>query len=107
MINYCAGNSLQFQCFLFKIQQVLNSVLPVLIALGVIYFVWGVVQYVINDSEEAKKKGKDRMIFGIIGLAIILSLWGLVYIIVDTFNLDYAAPDPSELNQLLPPFPRP
>ena len=105
MINYCAGSPIAY--FLCKVQQIFNAVLPVLIALGVVYFVWGVVQYVIGDSEEAKNKGKERMIFGIGGLAIILSLWGLVYIIVDTFGLEDAAPDPSELNQLLPPFPRP
>lgn len=70
-----------------KIHQILNSVLPVLVALGVVYFVWGVVQYVIADGEEAKKTGKDRMIYGIIGFAVIVGLWGLVNIVVTTFDL--------------------
>jgi len=73
--------------FLCQIQDLLGSVLPVLIALGVVYFVWGVVQYVIYDSEEAKTKGKNRIIFGIIGLAVVVAMWGLVYVLVDTFNL--------------------
>ncbi len=68
-----------------KIQGLLNSIIPVLVSLGIIYFVWGVVMYVIADDEEAKKSGKDRIVFGIIGLAVIVSLWGLVNIVVETF----------------------
>ena len=68
-------------------QQILNSIIPVLVALGVVYLVWGIVQYVINDSEEAKKKGKDRIIYGIIGLTVIAGLYGLVNIVINTFNL--------------------
>jgi hypothetical protein len=71
-----------------KAQQLLNSVIPILIALGVVYFVWGVVQYVIADGEEAKSKGKDIMIYGVIGFAVIIGLWGFVNIIVKTFGFE-------------------
>ena len=64
-----------------------NAFVPVFIAFGVLYFVWGVVQYVISDEEEAKKKGRDRMIYGIIGLAVIIGLWGLVNLVRNTFGL--------------------
>ncbi|MBU0999078.1 pilin [Patescibacteria group bacterium] len=75
-----------------QFKQILNSIIPLLVALGVVYFVWGVVQYVIADGEEAKKKGKDRIIYGIIGFAVIVGLWGLVNIIVKTFDLSASAP---------------
>jgi hypothetical protein len=87
---------------LCKVSGVLNSTLPVLITLGVVYFVWGVVQYVIGDSEEAKTKGRDRIIFGIIGLAVILVVWGLVYVLLNTFNIGGQAPTREQLNTLLP-----
>jgi len=48
-----------------------------LLALGVVYFVWGVVTYVIASDEEAKKTGRDRIIYGIIGLAVIIGVWVL------------------------------
>lgn len=73
-----------------RIGQILNAVLPVMITLAVVYFVWGVVSYMIGNDEEAKKRGKDKVIYGIIGLAIIVSVWGLVNILVDTFGLDMA-----------------
>jgi hypothetical protein len=71
-------------------QQLINSIVPLLLALGVVYFVWGVVQYMIADGEEAKKKGKDVIIYGIIGFAVIIGLWGLVNIVVNTFGLSGA-----------------
>jgi hypothetical protein len=71
-----------------RIGTILNSVAPILIALGVIFFIWGVVQYMIGGNEEAKKKGRDKIIYGLIGLVVIVSMWGLVGIIKTTFGLD-------------------
>ncbi len=73
---------------LCRIQQILNSVVPVLIALGVVYFIWGVVSYMIGGDEEAKKKGRDKIIYGIIGLAVIIAVWGLVKILTNTFGVN-------------------
>ena len=73
---------------LCKFGQLMNAVVPVLIALAVLYFVYGVVSYVISDDEEAKSKGRDRIIFGVIGLAVILGLWGLVNLLRNTFGLN-------------------
>ena len=70
-----------------QIQNILNSIIPVLVSLGVVYFIWGVVKYVIADGEEAKKKGKDIMIYGVIGFTVIVGLWGFVNILVNTFGL--------------------
>jgi hypothetical protein len=72
---------------LCRIGQFLNAVVPVLIALAVVYFIWGVISYVISNDEEAKKAGRDRIIFGIIGLAVIVAMWGLVDILTRTFGV--------------------
>src|SRR3989338_3837023 len=83
---------------LARISNFFSAVLPVLISLGVIYFVWGVVQYFIGEGEEAKTKGRDRIIYGIIGLAVIISIWGLVAIITNTFGVGgQSAPDVTNL----------
>ena len=80
------GNTIQG--LLCKISELLNAVLPVLIALGVVYFVWGVVQFVISDDEEAKTAGRNRIVFGVIGLAVIIGVWGLVNLVRNTFGLN-------------------
>ncbi len=71
--------------FLCIASNLLNKVVPVLVILGVVYFVWGVVQYVISDDEEAKSSGRNRIIAGIIGLAVIIGMWGLVRALTNTF----------------------
>jgi len=74
--------------YLCQIGRILNSVVPVLIALGVVFFVYGVVTYVIASDEEAKSTGRNRMIFGIIGMVAIVGMWGLVNVLRNTFGLN-------------------
>lgn len=83
----CPGTAGTLTAIICYVGDILNTLVPVLILLGVTYFVWGVVRYVIADGEEAKKKGKDIIIYGIIGLTVIVSLWGLVGIVRNTFGL--------------------
>jgi hypothetical protein len=85
----CTGGQITtIQSLICKLNEILGAILPLLIALGVVYFVWGVVSYVISSDEEAKTAGRDRMIWGIIGLVIIVGLWGLVRIVTNTFGLN-------------------
>ena len=76
------------QSVICTVGNILDTLIPILVVLGVVYFVWGVVTYVISSDEEAKKAGKDRMIYGIIGLVVIVAMWGLVGIVKRTFDLD-------------------
>jgi hypothetical protein len=69
---------------------VINTILvPVLIAIAFIVFLWGVYKYFIwgaaNESEKAD--GRKFAMWGIIGFVIILSLWGLVNLVMGTFGL--------------------
>ncbi|KKP87892.1 MAG: hypothetical protein UR91_C0033G0003 [Candidatus Nomurabacteria bacterium GW2011_GWC2_35_8] len=73
------------QSVICKVNEIVGSIVPVLIALGLVYFVWGVIQYMIGTEEETKKGGKGKIIYGIIGLAVIVGVWGLVNILKTTF----------------------
>jgi hypothetical protein len=70
-----------------KVGEFLKSLIPLIVALGMVYFIWGVVQYMIGGGEEAKTEGRNRIIYGLIGFAIIAGMWGLVTIVVNTFGL--------------------
>lgn len=73
---------------LVTVEDILNALIPIIITLGVIYFMWGVIQYTTGKSDDAKKEGRDRMIFGIIGLFVIVSIWGLVNLVSTTFDIE-------------------
>ena len=69
------------------VSRIIGYIIPVLISLAVVYFVWGVIQYTVSTDEEAKKKAKSGIIQGLIGLFIILSFWGIVRVIQNTFGV--------------------
>lgn len=80
-----SGTNLQF--IICRISELLNTIVPILIILGVIFFIYGVITYVISNDEEAKSRGRDLMIYGLIGLLVIVSMWGLVAILKNTFGI--------------------
>ncbi len=84
------GNNPKFQNLLQYIVCIINtSVIPLIFALALVIFVWGVVQFVINTDDEVKKtKGKQFMIWGIIALTVMVSVWGLVAILGNTFGVN-------------------
>jgi uncharacterized membrane protein len=76
----------------------LNTLIPILITLGVVYFIWGVIKYVTAKDPDAQKEARSVMISGIIGLFVIVSIWGLVNLISNTFGVGGGAgapPPPS------------
>ncbi len=65
-------------------------VVPVLITIAVIYFVWGVIQFMTTSEEEAKKMGRTKIINGLIGLFVIVAFWGIIAIVKRTFGVGNA-----------------
>ncbi len=65
-----------------------NLVTYFLVALAVIFIIWNVVFFLIKGSsdETARKNAIKAIISGIVGLFIILSIWGLVNILIGTFR---------------------
>jgi hypothetical protein len=74
---------------------VINNILvPVLIALAFIVFLWGVYKYYIYgaDNEAERTTGHQFILWGVIGFVVILSLWGLVNLVMGTFGLTTGRP---------------
>ncbi len=76
-----------------RIASIGNVVVYLLVALAVVYIVWATVQYIMmGDSGEGRREAGMRIMWGIVGLAIIVSIWGLVNILLNTFATDYTTP---------------
>jgi succinate dehydrogenase/fumarate reductase cytochrome b subunit len=65
----------------------LNQLVVVLISLAVVWFIWNVVKYTMSSDEDGKEKAKSQMIWGIIAIAVIVSIWGLVAILQSIFGV--------------------
>lgn len=82
--------------FLKEILNLVDSLLiPLLFAIALLAFLWGVVQFLIAGAadEERREKGKKFVVWGIIGLAVMSSVWGLVNLLGGTITLDNRRPD--------------
>ena len=78
------------QGYATNIKDIINLYfIPALIAIAFVTFLWGIYKYFIQgaDNEEAQKKGKAFALYGIIGLVIIFSVWGIVSIFMGTLGL--------------------
>ena len=69
------------------IKRLLDTALPLLIAAAVVWFVYGLFQLFLAADEEKKEKAKSTVIYGVIAIFVMVSVWGLVNILAGTFNL--------------------
>ncbi len=71
-------------------------------ACAIVYFLYGVAQYFLSpDSEEVRKSSKSHMMWGIVGLFIMVSVFGIMRLILDTVgekNIQVANTGDFEVN---------
>lgn len=64
----------------------MSGLIPVLLLIAVVTFMSGVVKFVgAGDNEEKRQLGRQVMIYGIVTLFVMISLWGFVNILTNTF----------------------
>ncbi len=75
--------------FLNKLNEViLNPLILLMFGLALVYFVYGIIKFL---SLPAGDKGRDEarrsIMWGIIGMAIMFSVFGLIHFVLATFGL--------------------
>lgn len=68
---------------------IIDPLLALLFAAGLLVFLWGVVQFLIGVNEESDKKeeGKQHMLWGIIGMFIMVAALAIIRLVTSTFGL--------------------
>lgn len=68
-----------------------TSVVPLFYALAFLVFLVGMVRYFfLEQGEEGREKGKQLMLWGIIGFVVMFSVWGIVNLFLNTFGVSGA-----------------
>ena len=63
----------------YEILEVFDLLVPLLVGVALIVFVWGVVKFIAaSGDDKAYEEGRRRMLWGVIILFVIISMWGLV-----------------------------
>lgn len=71
------------------VRLLLNRAVPILIAFAVVYFLYGVFSYIMaSDDDDKRGKAKNVIVYGIILIFVMVSVWGLVNLLVGSFGLE-------------------
>jgi hypothetical protein len=64
-----------------------GAIIPLLFALAVVFFLVNILRYFfIQGGEEGQEKGKKAILYGLIGLFVLFSIWGIVNLLLATLN---------------------
>lgn len=67
---------------------VINPIIYFLFALAMVYFLYGVAQYLLNpENEDVRKTSKSHMFYGVIGLFVMVAVFGIMQIILNTLGV--------------------
>ncbi|KKW19109.1 MAG: hypothetical protein UY62_C0083G0002 [Parcubacteria group bacterium GW2011_GWF2_50_9] len=71
-----------------ELNAIINTIIPFIVGLAVFIIIWGVFTYIAGAGDEEKRAtAKSFIIWGVVGVFIMLSIWGLVNILVNSINL--------------------
>ena len=68
-------------------QNILNKIVPLLIAFLVVMLVWGIVRYTTSSDEEAQEKARGLIICSVLGVFFIMVFWGIIALLKNTVAL--------------------
>ena len=67
------------------VQAIVNPLIAILFAVAIVIFFWGLVQFIYSQGD--KEEGKQHMLWGVIGVFIMLSAYGILKIFTNSFGI--------------------
>lgn len=68
-------------------KSLLDLIIPIVFALALIFFFYGLAQFIRSVSDKTIQEGKNKMIWGIISLFVMISIWGIISYIGDSLGI--------------------
>jgi hypothetical protein len=83
----CTSSAQAFANCLSRV--IINPILALIFAIGLLVFIYGIVEYMAGLASDGKSKeeGKKHMLWGLIGMFIMVAAWGILRIIASTLNV--------------------
>ena len=85
------------------IGRVVGILIPIVFALAMLFFFWGLAQYILNAGDpEAQKAGRSKMIWGIVAIFVMAAIWGLVAWLGTALDIDTGGEPGFNVGDLVP-----
>jgi len=70
-----------------QLRAIFDTIVPLLMVVAMAVFLWGVVKYIYAAGDEEKRKeAKGIIIYGVLGMFILVAFWGIIQIVAYTFG---------------------
>ncbi len=66
---------------------ILSLLIPIMIALALLAFFWGLVKYVWGSGGEGADNGRKIMVAGLVALFVMVSVWGIIRLAQNTLGV--------------------
>lgn len=64
----------------------INLLIPIVIGIAIVGFMYGILKYILAlGNEHDKTEAREIMLWGVIALFVMFSVWGLVRVLANTF----------------------
>jgi len=84
-----------------SIREIIDMIIPITISIALLGFFWGLVRYIFG-KEDDKAAAKKTMIWGVVALFVMVTVWGLVGFIGESVGIGI---DPApEIGPLIPVY---
>lgn len=71
-----------------QIGSIIKLLIPIVFALAILAFFWGLVKYIFSQgSEESKAEGKNIMLWALIALFVMASVFGIIQLAQNTLDI--------------------
>lgn len=96
-----AQNLGNLETLLRSIGRLVSIALPIVVAIALLAFFWGLVKFIFSaQGEDAHKQGQQLMIWGLVALFVMVAVWGLVRFIGNALGIN-----PEQTPQAVPTVP--
>lgn len=69
--------------------EILNPLIAIMFAVASVYFFYGVAHYIWNpDNEEARESGRKSMLWGLVGMFIMVAVFGIMKFLISSVGGD-------------------
>ncbi len=67
---------------------VLQTLMPVIVVLGIVYFLWSVFQFMRAEGDQERAEKRAGIAWSVVALFVIVSVWPLVLFVNEALNIN-------------------
>lgn len=86
-VGSCGGRIGEFRDLICIVVDIISSLIPFLLSLMLLVFFWGLAKFILHaDDARARSEGRQIMIWGVVGLFVATSLFGILQYLSSNFS---------------------